>query len=177
MGTFPKELDKWFGRRMKELGRSLSSEEGEILEAELFKSWVEAERYDELILRIHAIYDRAGGREECIILCHALQEDRDIERIDTLFCGLVKRWVKAFWANWEQAQSGHPGHMHGCAKQAADVMEVYLEHYIRVANLGLEERMLALRQEMLAFQARERGTMRTKASGPSFKPKPLRGSA
>lgn len=115
-----------------------------------------SQRYDELIRRVHAIYDRDGGHEECVVLGHALQEAGDLERIDTLFRGLINRRVKAFWSNWELAQSGHPGHMHGCAKQAADALQAYLEYYIRLANLGLEERKEALRQEMLAFQARKR---------------------
>ena len=164
MGTFPRELDQVVGRRMKELGRVLTKEESQIVEVELFESWIDAERYDELIRRIHAVYDREGGHEECVVLGHALQEKRDIERIDALFQGLIKRRVKAFWSNWELAKSGHPGHMHGCAKQSADALEAYLEYYIRLANLGLEDRKERVRQEMLAFQARETG-VRKQGSG------------
>lgn len=164
MSTFPRELDRLVGRRMKELGRTLTREESVVVEAELFQSWVAAQRYDELIRRMHAIYDRSGGHEECVVLGHALQAAGDLERIETLFRGLINRRVKAFWANWELAQSGHPGHMHGCARQAADAMEVYLEYYIRLANLGCEDQKEALRQEMLAFQARERSSRRNKAT-------------
>lgn len=160
MITFPRELDKLVGRRMKELGRTLTREESEVVEAELFQSWVAARRYDELIRRIHAIHDRSGGHEECIILGHALEEAGDLKRIDALFRGLINRRVKAFWENWERALSGHPGHMHGCARQAADAMEVYLEYYTRLANLGQEDQKEALRNEMLAFQAREQGARR-----------------
>lgn len=170
MSTFPKELDKLIGRRMKELGRVLFKEESDALEGELFEDWVAAKRYDELIRRMHAIYDRDGGLEECIVLGIALQEAGDSERIDTLFRGLINRRVKAFWANWEHALSGHPGHMHGCAKQAADAMEVYLEYYIRLANLGRHEQKEALRGEMLAFQARERGHKPGKSPNSSSKP-------
>ena len=157
MGTFPRELDQVVGRRMKELGRVLTKEESAIVEAKLFDEWIDAGRYDELIRRIHAVYDREGGHVECVVLGHALQEKRDIERIDALFQGLIKRRVKAFWSNWELAKSGHPGHMHGCARQSASAMEAYLEYYIRLANLGLEDRKEQVRHEMLAFQARERG--------------------
>ena len=157
VSTFPKEIDKAVARRMKELGRVLTREESEVVHAELFQDWVNAERYDDLIRRIHAMYDREGGHEECIVLGHALQEATDTVRIDALFQGLIKRRVKAFWSNWELAKSGHPGHMHGCAKQSASAMEAYLEYYIRLANLGLEDRKEQVRHEMLAFQARERG--------------------
>ena len=181
MGSFPRELDVVVGRRMKEFGRTLTRQESEVAEAELFQRWVNAGRYDELIRRIHAVYDREGGHEECVVLGHALQQAGDVERIEALFQGLIKRRVKAFWSNWELAKSGHPGHMLGCAKQSASAMETYLEYYIRVANLGLEERKEQLRQEMLAFQARDgvvgASASRNKAPNNSFKPKPLRGSA
>lgn len=157
MSTFSKELDKLIGRRMKELGRVLFKEESDALEGELFQSWVAAERYDELIRHMHAVYNRDGGLEECIVMGIALQDAGDSVRIDTLFRGLINRRVKAFWANWEDALSGHPGHMRGCAQQASDALEVYLEYYIRLSNLGLHERKDALLAEMLAFQARERG--------------------
>ena len=163
VGTFPKEIDKAVARRMKELGRVLTIEESEVVHAELFQDWVNAERYDELIRRIHALYDREGGREECVILGHALQEAKDTVRIDALFQGLIKRRVKAFWSNWELAKSGHPGHMHGCARQSASAMEAYLEYYIRLANLGLEDRKEQVRHEMLAFQAREQGVRKSGA--------------
>jgi hypothetical protein len=156
VSTFPRELDKAFARRMKELGRDLTREEGEVLEGKLFESWIEAGRYDELICRMHAVYDREGGLVECVVLGEALQKAGDIARIDALFQGLIKRRANAFWANWKQAQAGHPGHMRGCARQAAELMDVYLEYYIRAANLGLDDRKDQIRQKMLAFQARER---------------------
>ena len=162
---------------MKELGRVLFKEESDALEGELFQHWVAAERYDELIRRMHAVYDRDGGLEECIVLGIALQEAGDSERIDTLFRGLINRRVKAFWTHWELAVSGHPGHMRGCARQAADAMEIYLEYYIRLANLGEHEKKEALRAEMLAFQARERGRKPGKSRNDSTKPTPLRGAA
>jgi len=177
MSTFPKELDTLIGRRMKELGRVLFKEESDALEGELFQSWVAAKRYDELIRRMHAVYDREGGLEECIVLGIALQEAGDSERIDTLFRGLINRRVKAFWANWDAALSGHPGHMRGCAKQASDAMEVYLEYYIRLANLGQQEKKEALRDEMLAFQARQRGATLPKAPKSSSKRTPPTGGA
>jgi hypothetical protein len=156
VATFPKEFDAVVGRRMKELGRVLTREESEALEAGLFHDWVDAGRYDELIRRMHAVYEREGGLEECIVLGKALQEARDVERIDTLFSGLISRRVKAFWSNWALAESGHPGHMHGCARQSASALEAYLEYYSRLANLGLDDRKEQVRHEMLAFQARER---------------------
>jgi hypothetical protein len=177
VSTFPKELDKSIARRMKELGRTLFKEESDAVEGELFQSWVTAKRYDELIGRMHAIYDRDGGAEECMLLGIALQEEGDLERIDALFRGLINRRVRAFWANWEQASSGHPGHMHGCAKQAADAMEVYLEYYTRLASLGRHDDKEVLRQEMLAFQARERGGIPGKPPNKPSKPKLPRGEA
>jgi len=162
---------------MKELGRVPFKEESDALEGERFQDWVAAERYDELTRRMHAIYDCNGGLEECIVLGIAVQEAGYSERIDTLFRGLSNRRVKAFWANWKHAPSGHPGHMRGCAKQAADAMEVYLEYCIRPTNLGEHEKKEALRGEMLAFQARERGAKSGKldsASTPT--PTPLRGA-
>lgn len=38
VSTFPRELDKLIARRMKELGRTLTKEEGVVVEAELFQS-------------------------------------------------------------------------------------------------------------------------------------------
>lgn len=177
MGKFPRELDKAYGRRMRELGRVLTKEEGDVLEAEVFQAWVAAGRYDELIRRMHAIHDINGGHEECVVLGNALQQAGDIARIEELFRGLIKRRTKAFWASWDQARAGHPGHMLGCARQAAEVMDVYLEYYIRVANLGLDDLKEQLRVEMLAFQARERVDAPATPVNNSCKPTPRHGSA
>lgn len=166
MGAFPRELERAYARRMKELGRVLTSDEGEVLEAELFQSWVSAGRHDELIRRMHAVHDREGGREEIIVLGHALQAAGDVERIDTLFLGLIDRRARAFWANWPLAESGHPGHMAGCARQAASTLEVYLEYYVRLAGLGLDDRKERVRREMLAFQARDRNGAKRARSAP-----------
>lgn len=176
MTSFPNELDKLIGRRMKELGRVLYREESDAMEGQLFESWIAAGRYDALIRRIHSTYGCEGGHEECAVLGFALQEAGDLARMDTLFRGLINRRVKSFWTNWDQALSGHAGWMHVCAKQAAAAMEAYLEYYNRLANLRLDEQKEALRAEMLAFQARERRHRPGKSSGNASSPVPPNGA-
>lgn len=154
MGNFPKELDSAWRKRRKELGRELTGEEGEQLEGELFESWVDAGRYDELIRRIHHEFDVEGGAHECAVLGYALREAKDAERLHTLFRGLISRRTKAFWESWPAAESGHVGHMLLASQRMTSAMESFLEYFHSLTTLGLKEESEQLRLDMLAFQTR-----------------------
>lgn len=154
MGSFPSELDSAWRKRKKELGRELTRHEGKHLEGELFESWVEARRYDELIRRIHHEYDVGGGLHECAVLGYALREIKDVERIHTLFRGLISRRTKAFWKSWPAAASGHVGHMLLASQRMASAMETYLEYFHSLTALALQSESEQLRAEMITFQAR-----------------------
>lgn len=166
MGKFPTELESAYRKQSRELGRDLTQLEIAILEEQLFNQWIEQGRIDELIRRIHSEYGVEGGERECFILGYALREQKDALHIHALFQGLIARRTKAFWAFWTEAQTGHTGAMLGAAKRMASAMESYLEYFVSLKALQLDDEAELLRAEMLTFQARERATKaaRPKAS-------------
>lgn len=154
MGTFPKELDQVWRQRRKELGRELTASEGIDVEGALFESWVDAERFDELIRRIHSVYDVEGGVHEIAVLGYALRERKDVPRIHSLFRGLLSRRLKSFWKAWRTAEEGHIGGMLLAAQRCASAMEAYVEYYHSLWAVDLGEECDRLQQEMLALQQR-----------------------
>ena len=154
MGTFNSELDSAWRKRKAELGRDVTQCEGEHIEGELFDSWVAARRFDELIKRIHRVHDVCGGSRECAVLGYALREERDIQRLHTLFRGLLNRRTKAFWDSWPAAESGHIGQMVLASQRMASAMETYLEYFHSFTFLGMLPESEELRVEMMSFQAR-----------------------
>jgi hypothetical protein len=156
MGHFPRELDKAWVARRRELGRELSEEEGQRVEVELFEHWVAAVRFDELIRRVHSVFDVEGGTHELAVLGYALRQKKDAQRIHALFQGLISRRRKAFWESWPQASAGHVGQMVLAAQRLAAAMEVYLEYFHSLSSLGLEAEAGQLREEMRKLQMREK---------------------
>lgn len=155
MATFSAELERLWVKRSKELGRPLTSEESRKLDGELFQSWIDAGRLDELIRTILANWGREGGLEEIIVLGHHLRETKDAARIHSLFRQLLSRRVKAFHAWWPKAAQGNVGHMNSAARAAAEAMDIYVEYFNSLDALGLLSEREALREEMQRFQARE----------------------
>lgn len=167
MGKFTAEFEKAYAKRQRELGRDLTQLESEIVEEELFKNWIDQGRFDELIRRIHSEYGVEGGVGECAILGYTLREQKDARHIHALFQGLITRRTRAFWEFWPKAQTGHIGSMLTAAQRMANAMESYLEYFISLKAIGLDDEAELLRAEMLAFQARERikKNARAKAAG------------
>ena len=125
-----------------------------MLEGELFQSWIDAGRLDELIRTIHANHGRDGGLDEIIALGYHLRETADAVRIHTFFRGLISRRVKAYYGWWPKAQAGHVGCMQSAARAMAEAMDAYVEYFISLDKLGLPEACEALRAEMKLFQER-----------------------
>ncbi len=155
MPTFAVELERLWAKRAKELGRDLTGDESRVLDGQLFQSWIDAGRLDELIRTIHANSGRDGGLEDIVVLGYHLREIGDEERIHSLFGGLVSRRVKAFHAWWPRALQGHVGCMREAARASAQAMDAYVEYFHSLERLGLESQRDALREEMQRFQARE----------------------
>jgi hypothetical protein len=154
MGSFPSEFDSAWRKRKKELGRELSSQEGEQVEGELFESWIASRRYDELIRRIHHEYGVEGGLHECAVLGYALREAGDVERIRTLFSGLISRRTKAFWDSWPSAETGHVAQMLLASQRMASTMETYLEYFHSLTALDMQSESEQVRSDMIALQTR-----------------------
>jgi hypothetical protein len=155
MPTFSVEFERLWAKRSKELGRTLTSEESRELDGQLFHSWIDAGRLDDLIRTILANFGRDGGLEEIIVLGAHLREAGDQAHIHTLFRGLISRRVKAFHQWWPRASGGHVGCMREAARASAEAMDVYIEYFNSLDRLGLHAEREELREEMKRFQARE----------------------
>lgn len=155
MPSFSVEFERLWAQRAKELGRDLTKEETRELDGQLFQSWIDAGRIDDLIRTILANSGRAGGMEEIIPLGHHLCKARDESHVHTLFRGLISRRVKAFHDWWPRAQEGHVGCMKEASRASAEAMDAYCEYFICLEALGLHAERESLRDEMKRFQARE----------------------
>jgi hypothetical protein len=155
MPSFSVEYERLWAERARQLGRDLTSDESLEVEGNLFSSWINAGRFDELIRRILANYSRDGGRSDIAVLGHHLCKTQDIDRVHALFGGLVSRRVKAFYGWWARAATGHIGCMREAARAAAEAMDVYSEYFISLDALGLTAAKESLREEMQRFQARD----------------------
>ncbi len=154
MSKFERTYDTEWEKLARTLGRDPSAEEAERLEGELFERWIAEKRFDDLIRHVQEQYDLEGGRIDIIVLGKGLRDAGEIERVHALFRGLVGSRSRAFWRSWPEAQKGHLGHMRDAAKYYATCMEVYAEYWHNLWSLKLEAEQDALKQEMLAFQAR-----------------------
>ncbi|MFN3985828.1 MAG: hypothetical protein ACK4KV_10060 [Rhodocyclaceae bacterium] len=154
MPSFSVEYERIWAKRAKDLGRDLTTQEATELEGQLFQSWIDAGRLDELIRTIHANFGREGGAEEIVVLGYHLREARDEARVHQLFGGLISRRVKAFHEWWPRAAEGHVGCMRDAARASAEAMDAYTEYFISLDALGLTEEKELLREEMKRFQAR-----------------------
>jgi hypothetical protein len=155
MPSFSVEFERLWAKRAKELGRDLDKQETRELDGQLFQSWIDTGRLDELIRMVFANFGRDGGLEEIIVLGHHLRETRDEVRTHALFGGLISRRVKAFHEWWPRAQTGHVGCMKEASRASAEAMDAYCEYFISLDALGLVPEREALREEMKRFQARE----------------------
>jgi hypothetical protein len=155
MPSFSVEYERAWAQRAKELGRDLTKDEATEVEGQLFQSWIDANRLDELIRTIHAKYGRDGGAVDIIVLGHHLRKVKDEARVHQLFGGLISRRVKAFHEWWPRASEGHIGCMCEAARASAEAMDAYSEYFISLDALGLANEKELLREEMKRFQARE----------------------
>ena len=156
MASFSVELDVLLRKRQAELGRELTGDELEVAEGELYRAWLHAERFDELITKFLYEHGRDGGLVDCIVLGNALRKAQDVDRIHKLFRSLVTRRTNAFWQSWPKAAKGHIGHMRDAARYMAAAMDAFTEYFISLDALGLVAEKEALRAEMLALQDRVR---------------------
>ncbi len=156
MSKFDTVLDKRWAALERTLGRSPSHEESERLYAELYEAWLAERRFDDLVAHLKENYELEGGHIDCITLAKALRDAGEVERVHSLFRGLISSRSRAFWRSWPQAEQGQLGHMRDAARYYASCMEVYAEYYHNLWSLQLEQAQADLKQEMLRFQARQR---------------------
>lgn len=155
MSRFERELDRSWAALEKTLGREPTLAEGERLEGELFQSWIEQGRFEDLIRHLHETYELEGGYVDCVTLGKALRDAGRVDDVHALFRGLVRSRAQAFWRSWPEAQKGVLGHMRDAAKHFASCMESYAEYHHNLWALGLVDAQAELKAEMLRFQARE----------------------
>lgn len=154
MPKFARTFTNLCEKQQKKLGRALSDEEIRRLEAELIDAWIAERHFDELIRHIHATYELEGGLVQCIVLGKALREAGEVERVHTLFRGLLSSRARAFWRCWPGAANGQIAYMRDSAKYMASCMETYSEYWHNLWVLGLRTASEALKLEMLQMQAR-----------------------
>lgn len=164
---FEAALDDAFEVRKQELGRAPGLDETETLRQQLFKSWMEAGRFDELIAYIHWYYELEGGRADCAILCEDLIRQADQARIEKLFRGLISVRAEAFWRFWPKAAEGHIGGMRESAHALSQAMDAYAGLWHGYWALKDEAGQARIQQEMLQLQQAVRpssGKQRSKAA-------------
>ena len=153
---FEAALDDAFEQRKGELGRAPGLDETETLRQQLFKSWMDAGKFDELIDYVHWYYELDGGRGDCAVLCEALIRRGDHARIEKLFQGLISERTAAFWRFWPQAAEGHIGAMRESANAMSLAMEAYAGLWHGYWALKDEAGQARIQQEMLRLQERAR---------------------
>lgn len=153
MTSFESTLDDAFDELEAKLGRPPNSDEEAELREGLFRTWIQAARFDELIEYMLDHYELEGGFGDASILSEALKRAGDLPRIETLFGGLLKSRKRAFARVWKQAQEAHIGAMRESAKHMAAVMEAYAGLYHGYWSMQNEEGMAKVKTEMLHYQA------------------------
>lgn len=151
---FEAALDEAFEQRKRELGRAPGLDEIETLRQQLFKGWMDAGKFDELIDYIHWYYELDGGRGDCAILCEALIKRADLARIEKLFQGLISVRTATFWRFWPKAAEGHIGGMREAANAMSLAMDAYAGLWHGYWALKDEAGQARIQQEMLQLQAR-----------------------
>ncbi len=155
MPSFSAEFETLCGRQARQLGRDLRSEELQRLEGELFESWLQAGRVDELIRTVLARHGNDGGLVDIVTLAHHLRSTRDEARIHAFLGALLTRRVKAFYRWWPKAAQGHLGSMQAAARAAAEAMDAFIEYVHSLHALGLDAQCEQLREGMRRFQDRD----------------------
>lgn len=156
MSKFETAHDLAWQKLAKELGRDPTRDESDRLEGELFDRWIAERRFDDLIRHVQEAYELEGGQVDLAVLGKGLRDAGEVDRVHTLFRGMLRARSRAFWQSWPEAQKGHLGHMVAAAKHYAATMQAYGEYWHNLWSLGLEAEREALRAEMLRFQAREK---------------------
>lgn len=142
--------------REMELGRELIYLELSRIDEEVTYSWLEQERFDELIEYILYQFEHGGGRELWNNLRMDLEAKKDISRLHRLFRGLIPGRVSRFWIELPQAKKGLVGNIANAAHHKGEALGVMCEYY-RVMYL-LEQKDIAekIQEDILLLNAEKK---------------------
>lgn len=164
MTKFEAALDDAFDDLEAKLGQPPNGDEEAELRDRLFRAWIDAAQFDELIDYILDYHELEGGFGDASILSEALKRTGDLARIERLFESLLTSRKKAFSRVWSQAQEAHIGAMRESAKHMAAVMEAYAGLYHGYWSMHNEPGMARIKGEMLHFQSHRADLPRPKRS-------------
>lgn len=156
MTAYAAALDEACEARSGELNRALDADEAEEVENRLFKSWLEAGRFEELVEYAHDEFELQDGEAFCASLGNALCKAKNPALAERLFAGLAKSREDAFWRVWPQAQRGHIGAMKEAATHQANTMKALAELYRCWSALDDEAGKSRVKGDMLRVQERKR---------------------
>ena len=156
MTAYADAVDQACDKRAGELGRALNSDETENVENGLFKAWIDAGRFQELVAYAHDEFELQDGEAFCASLGNALCKAKNAALAEQLFSRLAKSREAALWRVWPQAQLGHVGAMKETAAHQANAMKALAELYRCCAALGDESGKSRIKGEMLRLQERSR---------------------
>lgn len=154
MTKYSEALDQACDDRAAELRRALDADETEEVENRLFKAWIDAGRFQELIDYAHDEFELQDGEAFCALLGQALCKEKNPALAEQLFAGLARSREDAFWRVWPQAQRGHIGAMKEAAIHQANTMKALAELYRCSSALEDEAGKSRVKREMLRIQER-----------------------
>lgn len=156
MTAYAAALDEACDIRASEIDRALDTDETEEVENRLFKAWLTAGRFQELVDYALDAFELQDGEAFCASLGNALCNANNPFLAERLFAGLAQRREAAFWRVWPQAQRGHIGAMKEAAIHQANAMKALAELYRCWSALGDEAGKSSVQAEMRRLQERKR---------------------
>jgi hypothetical protein len=156
MSAYSKAIDEACDKRALALSRDLNSDEIEEVEDRLFKSWIGAGRFTELIEYAKDEFELQDGEAFCTLLGNAICKAKNTALAQQLFEGLARAREAAFWRVWPKAQLGQIGAMKEPSTHLANAMKALAELYRCYAALENEAGKHRVQAEMLRLQERRK---------------------
>jgi len=142
--------------KIKSLGRKLNYREYERIEEDVLHSWFENERLDDVMEYVLFNFDTNGGNDLRKFLSHELVEERNAKKLHKLFRGLIPGRMNAFWTQLSSPSKGSIGNITFASSAKAETLEVMLEYYNAMLELGEEDAASKIKEEMLQFNSEEK---------------------
>ena len=156
MTAFSKAIDDACDKLAAKLSRDPGADEIEELEDELFRSWILARRFEELVEYAQVEFELQDGDAFCASLGNALCKAGHLALAEQLFANLAAAREAAFWRAWPNAELGHIGAMKEASMHLANAMKILAESYRCHSSVADEIGMQRARDEMLRLQQRRK---------------------
>ena len=136
-----------------------------LLSKQTFFAWLEQERYDELIgftvYQYHSVAGFPGGFEFVRELRFDLEKNGDLERLHTLFRGVLPPCYRSFWLEWKHAQKGLLGNITNAAEWKAEILKMLYEYFGAMHRLGRNTAAEKIRNDMILLAQDKKRVIKT----------------